>query len=58
MFTRFLGLFTSYSKVSKQDELKDEKRNIQNNIQVAQKKLKVRLLFYSIIFFAVAKAYI
>ena len=45
-FSIFLGLLTSCSKVSKQDELKDEKRNIQNDIQVAQKKAKVRLLYY------------
>ena len=41
-------LFTSFSKVSKQDELKDEKRNIQNDIQVAQKKAKVRLFYFII----------
>lgn len=43
-----LRLFTSFSKVSKQDELKDEKRNIQNDIQVAQKKAKVRLFYFII----------
>ena len=47
-FTKCLGSFTSYSKVSKQDELKNEKRNIQNNIQVAQKKVKVRLFYFII----------
>lgn len=47
-FTKCLGSFISFPKVSKQDELKDEKRNIQNDIQVAQKKAKV-ILFYFII---------
>ena len=42
IFTKLLGSFTLYSKVSKQDEHKAEKRNIQNDIQVAQKKMKVR----------------
>ena len=42
IFTKLLGSFTSSSKVSKQDEHKAEKRNIQNDIQVAQKKMKVR----------------
>ena len=46
--SKCLRLFTSFSKVSKQDELKDEKRNIQNDIQVAQKKAKVRLFHFII----------
>ena len=46
--SKCLRLFTSFSKVSKQDELKDEKRNIQNDIQVAQKKAKVRLFYFII----------
>ena len=52
IYPKCLGSFTSYSKVSKQDELKDEKRNIQNDIQGAQKKAKVRycsiLLFLAV----------
>ena len=50
-FTKWLGSFTSHSKVSKQDELKDEKRTTQNNIQVAQKKIKVGLFYCSILLF-------
>ena len=48
IFTKRFGSFTSHLKVSKQDELKDEKRNIQNDIQVAQKKAKVGLFYFII----------
>jgi structural maintenance of chromosome 4 len=46
VFAKCIGSFTSFSKVSKQDELKDEKRSIQNDIQVAQKKAKVRFFHF------------
>jgi hypothetical protein len=50
IFIRYIRSFISYSKVSRQDQLKDEKRKTQNNIQIAQKKVKV--IFSSLFFTA------